>query len=1858
VAELLKECLQQFSHLWVTMRVSKSLVRTTSALVLCTGASVLSATRPQIENTAVLSFMLGTSPQTVPSNTVSLQPLPTPAPAQVTFWRVAQGVAAAQPTPIDGGQCFGGNGGMSSLSFTPTGQSAQNFTGSNAPIIQTGSFRAGEPVVVNLKDDNRNRDPQARETIDLEITTSNGDREKLQLLETGQDTAIFTAVIPSTVSPPAPVARDCRLSVAQGVVLHAKYIDSFFPTDIAEAEVLVDPFGTIFNSSSGDPVSGVKISVINTQTGQPATVYGDDQVSIYPSTLVSGETAVDSNGNQYTFAPGQYRFPYLAPGQYRFVITPPEAYIAPSNIDRATLLTIRDPAGSPYTITNGSFADNFSLNGPEPVKIDVPIDPVPGALVLQKFASVSTASAGDFIQYQVTLQNRNKASAIRSAVITDILPPSMRYRAGTLRIDGKAEANPSIADNGRTLSIPVSRLGAGASTTISYITQVISGVPAAEAVNRAIARVGRTEQSNEARAIVRINQPFFSDRFTIVGRVVEDQGQCSTPVKSLTGISNIRVLMEDGTYVSTDSDGQFHFEAVKPGTHVVQLDLASLPGDLEAAPCIRNTRFARNSFSQFVEARGGALWRTDFYLRRKKSDAGKVSLQLSRRSVQSDNAEYTVKFVNQTGYPLANIRVFVRLPEGTQPKKLLPTQEFANDVVTLPLDLQKLQQNNSVTLTADESGLLCKAGETTAKAFALFDRGPRKSMRTPTVEIALSCKDKATSQTSSVGNVDVPEDRAVAPVKTTLVHDDATAAGASTDWLANQAAGTEVLFPPADHNPRAPAVRVVLKHAPDQSVTLRVNGTEADGLAFDGTDSDPTRGIAIAKWRSVPLHDGANTLVADIFDKSGAKVTSLTRTVYYSNLATRAELIAERSHLSADGITQPLIAVRFTDRFGKPVRKGVSGAFELESPYTSAQSVDDKNRRQLEGRDRFDNTFQVSGDDGVALIALEPTTQTGTATLHFKLGDERARTRQTLRAWLAPQSRDWIVVGFAKGTGGFNTLKGKAENLPDARDADNAYSDGQISLYAKGRIKGKWLLTVAYDSDKKRGRTASERDLLRTIDPNRYYTLYGDQTQQGYDAASLEKVYVKLERNQFYAMFGDYETGLNQNQLSRYSRSLNGAKTEYRGKHLVVNAFAARTLFNFARDEIQGTGLSTFYRLSKSNIILNSDKISIETRDRFRSEKIVETKSLSRHIDYDIDYDAGTLTFREPIRTRDSDFNPVFIVADYEVLGAAGHDTNAGGRVGGEWADGKVQVGATMLHDEGFSNKSNLGGVDLKARLGENTEVRLEAARTHSENAQRIDNNGDAYLAEIEHRSERIDALAYYRRQDGGFGFGQQNGGESGTEKFGIDGRVRIADNWQLAGSSYRENYLSTGSERTVAQSRLEYVTPDNGLFAGLQLADDRISGQSRLTSKLVTLGANQYFLNRKLEVQAQSDFSLGGGSDSLDFPTRYRIGGTYALTEGVRVLLNHEITNGRQLDSSTTRLGFDVRPWKGGRVSSTLNQARISEYGPRTYAQFGLTQSLLLGDRWSVDAGLDTSHTFNKKVSPTTALNLNQPLASGGVLGNGSLTDDYYSVSTGATYRTDIWSWNSRLEWRHGQQSNRYGLTSNVLRQTQKGVAVSGFGQYLRTTRAAGQKGTLATVGAALAYRPLGSHWAVLQKLEFRSDVLTNGVGGAGSGLFGFNSLQGAGDIKNQRIVNNLSINSVSRAWSEEDHSGNAVDLNQRTQFSVYYGSKYTFDTFDTAKLSGYTHLIGAEVRHDVTSVLDIGLQASILHNWNSRTIEYSFGPQAGISPFKNGWVTFGYNIRGFKDKDFADASYTQSGPYVTLRLKFDQQSLGLNKK
>jgi hypothetical protein len=827
-------------------------------------------------------------------------------------------------------------------------------------------------------------------------------------------------------------------------------------------------------------------------------------------------------------------------------------------------------------------------------------------------------------------------------------------------------------------------------------------------------------------------------------------------------------------------------------------------------------------------------------------------------------------------------------------------------------------------------------------------------------------------------------------------------------------------------------------------------------------------------------------------------------------------------------------------------------------------------------------------------------------TISIPLADED----HEVRAWLQPELRDWILVGLAEGTVGYNTVSGNMENLDADDHEEDFYQDGRMAFFAKGKVKGKWLLTAAYDSG--RERADSDNGLFQTIDPDTYYTLYGDGTRQQNEAPSVRKLYLKIEREQFYALFGDYETGLSVTELSKYSRRFNGIKSEFVGHRWGYTAFATDTDQAFIKDEIRGNGTSGIYRLSRRSIVPNSETVTIETRDRFRSEIIISSQTLSRHVDYNIDYDAGTIIFKTPLYSRDAFFNPIYIVAAYESRDAADESYVYGGRGSVQLVGGKVALGATYIHEDPRNAEADLGGVDARIELGNGLQIKAEAAATSKNNAgEKI--NGHAYLAEAGKHSADLDAKAYIRQQGEGFGLGQQNGSEEATRKIGADAAWRLSKHWQLSGELYRQYNLATHAERDLAEARIEYHQPIYHLYTGLRLAEDRFENSDTNRSTQLLLGGSRRFLDNRLQARISHEQSLPGNNESVDFPTRTIIGADYRIVEPVTLFAEHEIAQGEQETSQSSRLGLKATPWSGGRIGSSVGR-ESGENSQRVFANLGLTQTWRINHRWSVDGGLDRTQTLHKE-SDQALFNSNVPRAAGA-------EEDFTSISLGAAYRANLWSWTGRVESRTADSENQWGVITGIAGEVRRGLGVSAGLEIFKTEAVSGAQDLEGSLRLSLARRPKNTRWIVLDRLDYKFE----------------HRKDRDEDFSARRIVNNLNAN---------------YRPHHKFQVAMQYGAKYVFDTIDGRSYDGYSDLTGIEARYDLTRHWDVGAHAGVLHSWNAGQLDYRTGCSVGYAMMKNMWVSLGYNFTGFKDEDFSEADYTAAGPYLKLRLKFDQRSV-----
>lgn len=582
-------------------------------------------TRPgtQITNRANLSFTVLGVPQDIRASeaTFTVSPIPTSGSLVAYEWyRGAGGTKMSFPSSEFAADVPGKTSFQSQSAPVNTATRGAN-KGLTAPAPGTLPVRSvdrihpGQTVFLGLDDVGLNLDSNAAETLVLTITDDiTGDVEVLRLHETGLDTGFFTGWIETQSA--TVVSGDGVLSVAPRSVLTASYENQFAFTATMKVDVTVgpvDPYGVIFDSTTGAPVSGVEVTIIDIATGLPARVYGDDLHAVYPPTVITGGEVTDSSGATYNLAPGEFRFPYVDLGQYQFIISDTDGYSFPTARDDVDLQAL---PGAPWELLAGSRLEVFDVVAGPPIRIDVPADRKDIAYV-KRTADRSDVEIGDFVQYTVEI-----TPSLDGAIdIRDTLPRGIDFIKGSLKINGTpagmlfdAHGNPvavALDKDGRHFLIDDFPVTSGQAIIITYVAQVGLGAKDEDIIPTRTDVTGQRLRKAYDTHEMEIEAPFDLDTTAIIGDITAGGCDGTPPEMDLSGI---RVFLETGEYAITDKDGRFSFRDIPHRDHVVLLDELTLPLGARPVLCHNTTRRAGSAISQFVDTQPGMMARAEFYI--------------------------------------------------------------------------------------------------------------------------------------------------------------------------------------------------------------------------------------------------------------------------------------------------------------------------------------------------------------------------------------------------------------------------------------------------------------------------------------------------------------------------------------------------------------------------------------------------------------------------------------------------------------------------------------------------------------------------------------------------------------------------------------------------------------------------------------------------------------------------------------------------------------------------------------------------------------------------------------------------------------------------------------------------------------------------------------------------------------------------------------------------------------------------------------------------------------------------------------------------------------------------------------------
>lgn len=513
-------------------------------------------------------------------------------------------------------------------------------------------------------------------------------------------------------------------------------------------------------------------------------------------------------------------------------------------------------------------------------------------------------------------------------------------------------------------------------------------------------------------------------------------------------------------------------------------------------------------------------------------------------------------------------------------------------------------------------------------------------------------------------------------------------------------------------------------------VELSVNGAVVPVSRLGKREIVRATGETRYTFYGVGLVPGPNAIVVTGLGASGLRFASAHYVVYG-----RGPAVSFKSNviglLQADGVTRGILRVLSIDRWNHPAMSGIgikalllSGDIRLGGvgglvdsvPTVSLGSVTPTVARSVSSASSLipevlaasapggfapqgsrteigtpaQGVFEGLTDaDGILDIPVTPGLRSGVSVVRISSVDGATfDARISVSAYV----RRAIVTGIV--TGGIGAVPGDPGTDATALHESNSRR-GRVALFATGKIAKATSATVAYDTSG----SLDENRTSGTFDENpnsRPYLTYGDSSVRRADALSSNHLYARVNRGRSNLAYGEFQAQTaddSPGSLGGFNLLLNGAHLDYSTEGARLEAFRGSAGVSYARDVFVPTGLATVSANLHPNIVVGSDSITVVSLDRSRGFVISES-TLSRNVDYVLDYGTGALRFINPPLAYDASFNPQQILVQYEYSGAGG-SVVSGGRASAYL--GKVRLGLGYANDATGNGNVSIFGQNVSA---------------------------------------------------------------------------------------------------------------------------------------------------------------------------------------------------------------------------------------------------------------------------------------------------------------------------------------------------------------------------------------------------------------------------------------------------------------------------------------------------------------------------------------------------------------------------------
>jgi uncharacterized repeat protein (TIGR01451 family) len=1154
----------------------------------------------------------------------------------------------------------------------------------------TNIIRIGTPLNIKANASSCNIDSSIREEyfIKLESDISKDVDNTFKLIETTENSGVFEyAGIPTVLYPDNDVEIDNSIME----VTHKDEISVSLECNgqSLSSKILVDPIGIVFNSMTNSPIENVKVTLMGIDE------FGNDFI---PEVFDLENKKISHI--QYTDQDGLFWFPLVNPSNYKFILGEHDGYKFPSEFPI-------DEFSSERTIDKlGSFGGSFEVRADSGVvTIDIPLDPlINNNLLIQKIADVSDASIGDIVNYTVTVTNTS-LDDMNNVKIIDTLPLGFKFLSSKNNNYTKTlnKINFTIPKlfSGDELEITYKvliKMNAVNGTGINTV-EAKSGLYKSNIAKHQL-NVSQESVFENPLILGKIykdcNNNEIKDEFElgISGvKIYLDNGSYaitdrngnykfynlkaktySVRIDKMTLITpyNFKVTSNRNAMDSFSSFadlkyGELHRTDFRD-TNCSILSLNKLRQRMSNLEDLK-TEVEKSSekeldFNSNIknDIKGGS---SEGLINEKEENISKIYILKNEKEIENDSEMTFVDSImfdvdsetisNYFKNKLKEISNFMIENNNKNIEIVGHTDSSFTDEYNQKLSEKR---SNVVFETLIKNGVsddrITKSGKGDKFSIASNEtkEGKQKNRR---VELYFY-DNKLKKEIDENENNKVNYKAQMSDEYTDIQYEDEKSiidnlSSSKKYKLIDTTINLEKYAQEIQYNTDIDFVDLLdddvlmqnqlsirVKGLSIGSIQLLINNKVVETNKIGQVVKFKEFNLKVVEYIAVKLKTGLNIVEVRNVDPFGnVRGSKAIKVIASGDLSKIKFHLPEKNQIPANSSKPFPVIVSLTDVNDIPVHGKYTITLKSTVGHWDVEDINDTERG-----------IQTVIENGEAVFDLIPPNSAESGKITGKINDIYVKEKVYATTYL----RNLFAVGVVEGAFNFadsnlseNIQTTGLENEIQKFNLGNK-GKGRVSLFLKGKVKGNYLLTLAYDSDKD-----SRDKLYKDIEPEEFYPIYGDSSINGFEAQSTSNIFVKISKNSSYALYGDFNTreySTGTISLGNYNRTLTGFKHNYQNQKINITYYLAEENFGARIKEISGRGSFGPYEFADGeDVVINSEKVFIVTRDK-NTNNVISEKQMTRFVDYEINGFYEGIIFREAVPSNDSDFNPIFVKIEYE----------------------------------------------------------------------------------------------------------------------------------------------------------------------------------------------------------------------------------------------------------------------------------------------------------------------------------------------------------------------------------------------------------------------------------------------------------------------------------------------------------------------------------------------------------------------------------------------------------------------------------